>query len=124
MSLCAAVAGTVLAVLPGERFELSWTHSVEKIEWREVWTVEGDALRAGEARVKGSGAGMEPPQGARRDAEGWYVYVPALPPQPALNLALSSFAGPYRLCGESGCVALDGLAPALPATLELAPCDG
>ena len=56
-----------------------------------------------EARIKGSGAGMEPPEGAGLE-DGWWVYMPAIPPLPRLVLAASgatAAAGPVR---EGECV--------------------
>jgi hypothetical protein len=41
-----------------------WTHSIEKIRWEEDWRIEDGALHLVEARIRGSGAGMEPPAGA------------------------------------------------------------
>ncbi|NUB17164.1 DUF1850 domain-containing protein, partial [Azospirillum brasilense] len=65
VALClSALGGAVLAVLPGPAFTLSWTHSVEKTEWREEWRIENGRLALTEARVKGSGAGVESPAGA------------------------------------------------------------
>lgn len=59
MSLCVASAGVVktLAVVA---FTLAWTHSIEKTEWQEDWRVTPQGLELIAARVKGSGAGMEP----------------------------------------------------------------
>ena len=72
MSLCILAAGktTVLAV---SAFTLSWTHSVEKTRWEEDWRVTPAGLEIVEARVKGSGAGMEPPEGAVLK-DGWWTY--------------------------------------------------
>jgi hypothetical protein len=42
-------------------FTLVWTHSIEKVDWQEDWHVTPDGLELVQARVKGSGAGMEPP---------------------------------------------------------------
>ena len=63
MSLCLA-AGAASAVLALNGFTLAWTHSIEKIHWEEDWRVEGRALVITEARIRGFGAGMEPPAGA------------------------------------------------------------
>ena len=41
-------------------FTLAWTHSVEHVRWEESWRVTGAGLGIEEARVRGSGAGMEP----------------------------------------------------------------
>ena len=50
---------------------LAWTHSIEKIRWEEDWLIEGDRLRLDEARVRGSGAGMEAPSGSRFESGVW-----------------------------------------------------
>ena len=63
MSLCVALAATVLTI-PTTSFSLSWEHSVEKVEWREEWAVTSSGLQLTQANVKGSGAGMEPGEGA------------------------------------------------------------
>ncbi len=86
MSVCLATAALAVG-LSVNSFTLAWTHSVERTEWRETWRVDGAELVLGEARVRGSGAGMEPPDGAvLRD--GWWVYTQDLR-VPALHLANS-----------------------------------
>lgn len=102
LSLCLA-AGAVTAQLAVTRFTLSWEHSVEHTEWRETWAVAADGLHPVEARVRGSGAGMEPPPDAHLSPDGWWIYVPDLPAIPALNLPDSSFTKPMRLCLDYGC---------------------
>ena len=91
MSLCILAAGktTVLAVAA---FTLSWTHSVEKTRWEEDWRVTPAGLEIVEARVKGSGAGMEPPEGAVLK-DGWWTYAPKIGPRPAVMLAASGATG-------------------------------
>ncbi|MFN6961532.1 MAG: DUF1850 domain-containing protein, partial [Rhodocyclaceae bacterium] len=74
------VAGLLVAPL-GDAVTLSWTHSIEKILWEEDWRREGDRLRLVAARVRGTGAGMEPPAGAVLKDGVWH-YAPALPPLP------------------------------------------
>lgn len=111
MSLCVASA-LVAASFAGSAFTLSWTHSVERTEWRERWRItDGRALQLEEARVRGSGAGMEPPEGAvLRD--GWWIYRPTLAAQPALLLAVSG-ATPdgWQLCIEgAACHDIEALA--------------
>ncbi|MCB1637494.1 MAG: DUF1850 domain-containing protein, partial [Thiothrix sp.] len=59
MSLCVVTAGKTLT-LAVSLFTLSWTHSVEKTGWQEDWQVSKAGLQLLQARVKGSGAGMEP----------------------------------------------------------------
>ena len=85
MSLCILAAGKTMT-LAVAAFTLSWTHSVEKTRWQEDWTITPAGLQIVEARVKGSGAGMEPAEGAVL-SDGWWVYAPKLPPQRKLVLA-------------------------------------
>lgn len=104
-TLCVATA-VALFSLATSSFTLSWTHSVEKTEWQESWSVENDALVLKEARVKGSGAGMDPGDGAQL-IDGWWVWQPTLPPQPELFLAASGATiSPWTLCVSDKCVAL------------------
>ena len=80
MSLC-LISGGVTKVLMLGAFTLAWTHSIEKIEWQEDWRVTPAGLEVVAARVKGSGAGMEPPPEARL-AGGWFQWRPAPLPRP------------------------------------------
>lgn len=101
MSLCIASTAAALA-LATQAFTLSWVHSVERVEWREWWRVANGSLQLVRASVKGSGAGMEPPPGARL-IDGAWSYEPNLPPQAELWLAVSG-ATPsgWRLCDDEG----------------------
>lgn len=109
MSLCIAIAATVLTI-PATSFSLSWVHSVEKIEWREEWAVAPAGLELRQASVKGSGAGMEPGEGAVLD-DGWWRWEPSLAPIPELRLAASgATSGGWTLCHAGGCMTL-GAAP-------------
>ena len=123
MSLCLATPVLALS-LTVQSFTLSWTHSVEKTEWREHWHVEGAALALQEARVRGSGAGMEPPEGSvLRD--GWWVYTKPLR-VPVLRLAVSGATGRgWRLCtATEGCRDLEALLArdgAAPSAIEIRP---
>ena len=108
MSLCIA-AGAAALTLATQSFTLAWTHSVEKTEWREHWEVTAEGLDLTEARIKGSGAGMEPPADAVLK-DGWYVYRPDVPPLAALRLAVSGATGEgWRLCADGDCTVLDDL---------------
>lgn len=124
-SLCLVTAGTLAATLAASSFTLTWTHSVEKTEWQEDWRAEEGALVATAARVRGSGAGMEPPPGAVL-ADGWWHYVPNLPPQPRLALARSRFTDDFRLCVAGACRPLADLAPLpeAPAVTVITSCGG
>lgn len=102
MSLCVTTAAGVLALAVAD-FTLSWTHSVERTEWEEHWRVTPAGLTLAEARVRGSGAGMEPPENAQL-IDGWWVYTPALPPQSSLALAASgTTGGGWTLCADGAC---------------------
>ena len=102
MSLCILAAGKTV-MLSVAAFTLSWTHSVERTRWEEDWKVTPTGLQVIEARIKGSGAGMEPPEGAvLRD--GWWVYAPDVGPQRRVVLAASGATGDgWTLCSVQGC---------------------
>ena len=104
MSLCIAAAGLVVQVAASS-FTLSWTHTIEKTRWEEDWRVEGDGLVIDEARVQGSGAGMEPPAEARLEG-GFYVWAPDIPPVPELVLRRAPEAGDWTLCAAGRCATL------------------
>jgi hypothetical protein len=67
VSLCLASAG-VVKILSVAAFTLVWTHSIEKVDWQEDWRIMSHGLELVQARVKGSGAGMEPPR-----KRGWWM---------------------------------------------------
>lgn len=125
MPLCIAAGGTVVAIAL-QAFTLAWTHSIEKIRWEEDYRIEGSTLRLVEARVRGHGAGMEPPEGSRLDAQGVWHYVPAVKPLPTLRLANSAFTAPYELCDAGRCRPLAEFAPAAAAggPVQLSACAG
>jgi hypothetical protein len=101
LSLCIASAGVVKS-LALAAFTLAWTHSVEKIEWQEDWRVGRDGLELAQARVKGSGAGMEPPPEARL-VNTWFQWQPHRPPLQEVVLGNSGVAGEWRICGDRRC---------------------
>lgn len=101
LSLCLASAGVVKA-LAVTAFTLAWTHSVEKVEWQEDWRLSAEGLQLVEARVKGFGAGMEPPPEARL-TRGWYRWRPGRPAMHEVTLGNSGAAGEWRLCTNGKC---------------------
>ena len=101
LSLCLASAG-VLKTLSIAAFTLVWTHSVEQVEWQEDWRVTANGLELVQARVKGSGAGMEPPPQARL-VDGWFQWQPRRGPMPEVLLGNSGAAGEWRLCTGGAC---------------------
>lgn len=123
--LCALALATGLTwSLPAGQMTLAWRHSVEQVEWRETYRIEVGTLRLLEARVKGSGAGMEPGPGAQYK-DGWWVWQP-LPPveYERLDLARSGFVEDYTLCLDGTCrplaIWLPGLGPT--GDVELSSC--
>ena len=107
LSLCLASAGMVKA-LSIAAFTLVWTHSIEKTDWQEDWRVTPTGLLLTQARVKGSGAGMEPPPQARL-IDGWFQWRPEAGPKPQVVLANSGTAGEWRLCADGGCRTLSDI---------------
>lgn len=122
MNLCLHASGKTVA-LAVEAFTLLWTHSVEKIEWREMWRVTEEGLVIERASVEGSGAGMEIPAGAVLKNGAW-VYSPDLPP-----LAIAHFADAGRgrddwtICADEVCRKIGDIVPAAGTTLAFYPCE-
>ncbi len=87
MSLC-ILAGTKITTFAVSFFTLTWFHSVEKTEWQEDWKIINSKLKIVEARIKGSGAGMEPPENSKL-VKGWYVYSPKVSTKDEILLATS-----------------------------------
>lgn len=108
-SLCLA-AGAMAVSLSWQAFTLIWTHSVEKIEWQEDYSIDGKYLQLTAARVKGTGAGMEiPPRSIF--AGGMYHYWPGVPALDKLLLGRSKQVKDYTICWELGCMPLSDLIP-------------
>lgn len=112
------MVGAVAMHLASPDFTLNWTHSVEKVEWVESWRVEPDGLHLRGAKVKGSGAGMEPDDSAVLQ-DGWWVWqTDRLLPE--LDLAASGATGAgWRICQAGGCQEIGAAAG---AAIRLAPC--
>jgi hypothetical protein len=118
VSACLLVAGKPL-LLASAVFTLGWTHSVEKTAWVEHWRIRPDALVLEHARVKGSGAGMEPGENARLE-NGWWVW-PVNRAQEGVRLAASgATSGGWRLCAAGRCRAL-GARPGRAVDISLCP---
>jgi len=101
LSLCLTSVG-VVKTLSLAAFTLVWTHSIEKTDWQEDWRVTGAGLELVQARVKGSGAGMEPPPEALL-VDGWFQWRPKRAAMPEVVLANSGAAGEWRLCAAGNC---------------------
>lgn len=113
--------------VPVTQFTLAWTHSIEKIRWEEDYHVQaGDkqppALVLDQARVKGSGAGMDPPADAVFH-DGWYEYVPTAQPDGPLRLTRSEFTPDFDWCAAGqACQPLGQLLPSDGDVTLLWPC--
>lgn len=116
------VAGLLIAQF-GDDITLRWTHSIQKTVWEEDYRRAGDVLKLVEARVRGTGAGMEPPEGAVLK-EGVWCYTPSLSPLPQVLLRHSPYVPAYVLCSAGRCQPVDAWLPGLPddAVIVLAPC--
>ncbi len=121
--LCLAAAAWTLT-LPLQSFTLAWTHSIEKVRWEEDYRIEAGQLRLTEARIHGSGAGMEAPDGAVLHDGVWH-YRPPLDSLPRLRLTRSDYVPDYEVCWDGRCQLLTSLiAPVEAAPLvEIFPCD-
>jgi hypothetical protein len=123
-AVCLLVAGALSATLPDPEFTLAWDHSVQKTRWEERYRVDGERLRLVEARVEGTGAGMEPPPSAVLRDGAWTWRPGTLLPE--LRLTLSRYTSDYMLCSQGRCRTLGALvAPAAAdATVVVRPCSG
>lgn len=121
--LCLDAGAGPEPVLPAsERFTLAWVHSVEKTAWQEDWRIEHGRLVLDLARIRGTGAGMEPPAGARFE-HGWWLYRPPLPPLPRIVLAASAFTADHQVCQAGRCRPLHSLVSVVgDQPIVLAPC--
>ena len=124
IGLCIAAAGLAVA-LPLQAFTLAWTHSIEKIRWEEDYRIVDTGAGAAdarlalvEARIRGSGAGMEPPEGAVLK-EGVWHYRPAIAPQRALRLARSPYVADYQFCVDGNCRPMQDIAGPVDRAPEL-----
>ena len=122
MALCLA-AGAVSAVLAINGFTLAWMHSIERLRWEEDWRVDAGQLQLVAARIKGSGAGMEPPDDAVLQGGAWH-YRPRVAAMDRLTLAHSPYTAGYELCTGGSCRLLADYLPGIgeSATIVLAAC--
>jgi hypothetical protein len=122
IGLCLA-SGTLAAFIAASSFTLAWTHSIEKQRWEEDWRIHAHAdgrlqLQLVEGRIRGSGAGMEPPDGARLENGVWHYPVGLALEE--LALAHSSHAEGYELCITGACRPLTDWLPGLPEKPDVA----
>jgi hypothetical protein len=121
MMLCLAAAGLV-AALPLQAFTLAWTHSIEKVRWEEDYRIVGDRLLLTEARIRGTGAGMEPPPDAVLKGGVWH-YRPALAPLQTVRLTRSPYVADYQLCAAGRCQTLGDIVGDKAELVDMSACD-
>lgn len=119
-ALCLAAAG-YSAHVPAHHFTLVWRHSIEKIDWEEDYVVAGDWLYLSGARIRGSGAGMEPSDEALL-VDGVWHYRPAQRWSRTLTVARSEFVQDYRLCIDGRCTPMWRWIPVSAGATTLTPC--
>lgn len=126
LGVCLVVGQTLRAFVPALAFTLGWTHSIEKTRWEEDYRVVDAGLALVEARIEGSGAGMEPPQGSvLRDGLWHYAPPRGTRVHDSLLLTISPYAQPYRICFDGRCRPLKELARLSEpfAVVRVEPCD-
>ncbi len=120
MAICLA-QGAKLTIVAVHAFTLAWTHTVEKTGWEEDWRLDDGLLVLDMARIKGSGAGMDPPDDARL-VDSWWQYRPANVRVPNLHLANhGGVAGAWHVCTDGKCSALPSGADS-PSEYVIKPC--
>lgn len=118
--LCLWASATVLAL--GPSVTVSWTHSVQKSPWEEVYEWKKEQMVLTHARITSTGAGMEPPDDAIFDGQYWHFQ-----PNRVLTEVLfqhSPYVDGYTLCTNQRCEKLNTWMPALKSieVVKLAPC--
>jgi hypothetical protein len=109
-AICIGLGQKLFPLTDAHRFTLIWMHSVEKIQWEEDWMLENNQLFITAARIKGSGAGMDPPEDAVF-TQGFWHYKPLLSSQTELRLTHSRYTPDYVFCIDGNCHSLNTLVP-------------
>ncbi|MCB8822437.1 DUF1850 domain-containing protein [Microvirga rosea] len=117
------LAGSKVVPLLVSAMTLAWTHSVEKILWEEEWRSGPAGLELVEARVRGSGAGMEPPPEATSD-HGVWKWRPNVPPLQEVALRRSGATADWGICIEGRCRPMGEFVPPEADPVVMKPCDG
>lgn len=109
MPLC-LLAGALSVSLMSDAATLVWIHSVERQRWEEDWRLAGAGLVIDEARVTGSGAGMEAGEGAVLRGGAWR-WKPKVAPLREIVLRRSDATADYHICVSGRCRPLSALLP-------------
>lgn len=108
-AICLA-AGAAVVALHAPAFTLAWNHSIEHVRWEEDYRLSGHRIELVEARIQGSGAGMDPPPDAKL-AGGWWHYAPKDRWHEELRLTRSPYTADYELCIAGRCRPLSEIVP-------------
>ncbi|MBZ6077402.1 DUF1850 domain-containing protein [Microvirga puerhi] len=117
------LAGTKVVPLLAGAITLAWTHSVEKVLWEEDWRSGPAGLELVEARVRGSGAGMEPPPEAEF-SNGVWKWHPKVPLLREVVLRRSGATADWQICKEGRCQPMSDLVPPDVDPVVMQPCAG
>lgn len=120
MNLCLLAVGLIVPLGTAD-LTLAWTHSVEKTAWEEDWQATDAGLVLTQARIRGSGAGMEPPPDALLEGGFWH-WRPNLPPMPRVTLRRSGATADWRICVVGTCRDAGRYLPADADPVTLEPC--
>jgi hypothetical protein len=123
MMMICLMAGKTIAPLLAGAMTLAWTHSVEKIVWEEDWRASPAGLELVQARVRGSGAGMEPPPEAHLSGGVW-SWKPNLPPQREVIMRRSGATADWRVCIAGICRPMEAYVPADADPVVMTTCEG
>ena len=131
LGVCLTLASALNAApvfVPVQRFTLAWTRSIEKVRWEEDYAVaagrvagQPPVLLALKARIKGSAAGMDPPDDAVL-RNGWYEYTPRQTTLPELRLTRSEFTADYDWCMGGHCQTMSNLIASDIGITKVTPC--
>lgn len=121
MSLvCLAAAGATVKLAAA--VTLVWAHSVQKTRWEEDWQATPAGLVITQARVEGSGAGMDPPDDAILENGTWH-WTPKLAPQRTVELRRSGATADWSVCYAGSCRPMGELVPAAADPVALTLCE-
>ena len=110
LGICLSLQGApqpLVVFIPGDRFTLAWTHSIELQRWEEDYEVR---------------PGPQPPPDARL-VNGWYQYTPTETLPARLLLSRSAYVADYERCDAlQGCQPLAHWLPSDGGVTELTAC--
>ena len=118
--LCLVAGATTVPLFAGA-ITLAWTHSVERIAWEEDWRWTPAGIELVEARVRGSGAGMDPPPEARLVGGVW-AWRPAVPPRREVLLRRSAATSDWMVCVSGQCRPMAAYVPVSADPVALTGC--